>query len=66
VKILVNGEPRTARDGATIAELLQELRLEPRRVAVEVNFELLPRQRHGEHALRDGDRLEIVSLAGGG
>jgi len=51
---------------ATVAELLKDLGLEPKHVAVEVNLELVPRARHAEHRLADGDRLEIVTLVGGG
>lgn len=66
VHILCNGQSRAVADGTTIAGLLEELQLSPRMVAVEVNLELVPRTRHAEHALAEGDRLEIVSLVGGG
>ncbi|HEX5500519.1 MAG TPA: sulfur carrier protein ThiS, partial [Thermomicrobiales bacterium] len=52
--------------GTTVAALLGELGLEPKQVAVEVNLELVPRGRHAEHALAAGDRLEVVTLVGGG
>lgn len=66
IEFTVNGEPRQAPAGATIAWLLAELGVEPRQVAVEVNLELVPRGRHAEHALAPGDRLEVVTLVGGG
>lgn len=66
MNILFNGESQTVRDGITIAELLDELTLDPRRVAVEVNLELAPRDRHSETTLNDGDQLEVVTLVGGG
>lgn len=66
IEITVNGEPRRAPPGVTIAALLAELGVEPRQVAVEVNLELVPRGRHAEHALAAGDRLEVVTLVGGG
>jgi sulfur carrier protein len=66
VTIIVNGEPRQASDAATIAELLAQLSIPQRGVAVEVNCEIVPRTRHAEQRLCDGDRLEIVSLVGGG
>jgi sulfur carrier protein len=66
IEITVNGEPRRAPPGMTIAALLAELGVEPRQVAVEVNLELVPRGRHAEHALAAGDRLEVVTLVGGG
>jgi len=65
-KIIVNGKPRDIPRLATIAELLDQLALPARGVAVEVNLQIVPRERHAEHKLADGDRLEIVSLVGGG
>ena len=61
-----NGQDREAAAGTTVAALLVELGMEPRHVAVEVNLELVPRARHAERVLCDGDRLEIVTLVGGG
>ena len=66
VHIFCNGQSRSVSCGMTVAGLLDELELSPRQVAVEVNLELVPRARHAEQTLRDGDRLEIVSLVGGG
>jgi sulfur carrier protein len=65
VQIICNGRERQLPTGSTIAELLEQLQLSGP-VAVEVNFEIAPRERHAEWALRDGDRLEIVTLVGGG
>ena len=64
--ICVNGEPREVEAGLTIARLLALLQKQPRLLAVERNFELVPRERHAECVLNDGDRLEIVTLVGGG
>lgn len=66
MNILFNGESRSVREAITIAELLEELTLDPRRVAVEVNLELAPRDRHSETTLNEGDQLEVVTLVGGG
>jgi sulfur carrier protein len=66
VSISCNGQPRTVAAGTTIAALVAELGLEPRHVAVEVNLELVPRARHAERTLSAGDRVEIVTLVGGG
>jgi sulfur carrier protein len=66
MQLIINGQPQQAAESATIAELLHELRLDGRPVAVEVNLELVPKQRHAERRLREGDRLEIVTLVGGG
>ena len=64
--IVLNGEPRSLTRPLTVLELLQGEGLGERRVAVEVNGEIVPRGRHGEHALRPGDRVEIVHALGGG
>jgi sulfur carrier protein len=64
--VIVNGQPREVAGPLTIAELLQRLEVPLRGVAVEVNLEIVPRTRHAEHRLADGDKLEIVTLVGGG
>ena len=66
MRILVNGEPRDVAAGTTIAQLLETLRLDPRTLAVELNLDVIPRGRHAECLLHDDDRLEIVTLVGGG
>ena len=66
MRIELNGEPHVVADGATIASLIERLALTGRRLAVEVNEEVVPRGRHTEHALADGDRVEIVHAIGGG
>lgn len=65
MRIEVNGEPRQVEAG-TILGLIEELGLNPRKVAVERNLEIVPRSLHGETALAEGDRIEIVQLVGGG
>lgn len=66
MKIQVNAQPRQVPESSTIADLLVEMRLEPRLVAVEVNKMVVPRAQHGQHVLHEEDRLEIVTLVGGG
>jgi len=66
MNIFFNGRPRDVPDNATVSDLLVQAELDPRRLAVEVNLELVPRQRHAEHVLQEGDRLEVVTLVGGG
>ncbi|KAF0190717.1 MAG: sulfur carrier protein [Gammaproteobacteria bacterium] len=66
MEIIVNGEKRRAADGLNLAGLLDELGFGEKRVAVELNLEILPRDRHAGYRLRDGDRLEIVQAIGGG
>ena len=64
--ILLNGEHRSLATPLTVLELLRAEGLGDRRVAVEVNGEIVPRSHHGEHALAAGDRVEIVHALGGG
>lgn len=66
MNIIVNGEPRAVAPGLTAAQLVELLELGGRRLAMEINREILPRSRYAEHALRDGDRVEIVQAIGGG
>jgi sulfur carrier protein len=61
-----NGQPREVGDSTTVAMLLEQLNLRPAYVAVEINLELVPRAGHAQHVLRDGDRVEVVTLVGGG
>lgn len=65
MRIEVNGEPRQVEAG-TILALVQELGLNPGKVAVEHNLKIVPKSLHGETSLADGDRIEIVQLVGGG
>ncbi len=66
VTILLNGEPRKLPEAVTLAETIRQLGLRPEHVAVEVNRQLIPRARHGETTLNDGDEVEVVTLVGGG
>ena len=66
MEIFFNGEPRVVPDGTSVAQLLQQLEIQPRQVAVEVNLELVPRTTHSQRVLAPGDRLEVVTLVGGG
>lgn len=64
--IQLNGEARTLPSGTTLHDLLQREQLLERRVAVEVNNEIVTRSLHGTHVLADGDVVEIVHALGGG
>lgn len=66
MQIHLNGESRTVEAALTLAALLEQAGLAGRRVAVEVNSTIVPRGRHAEHRLNDGDRIEIVHALGGG
>jgi sulfur carrier protein len=66
VKIVVNGESRELAAAVTVAGLLEQMELTGRRVAVEVNGEIVPRSEHGTLMLKDQDRVEVVFAIGGG
>lgn len=66
IDVTVNGETLAIAAGASVAALLAELELGTQSVAVEVNLDLVPRARHAETRLVAGDRVEIVTLVGGG
>ena len=66
VGITVNGEQRAVAAGSSALDVLAELQIAGRPVAVEVNEHVVPRGQLGTCMLRDGDRLEIVTLVGGG
>ena len=65
ISITVNGEPRRQAAGS-VAELVRALGLDPAKVAVERNREIVPRSTLGEVAVSDGDAFEIVHFVGGG
>ena len=66
MNITVNDEPRTVPEGTTLAALLAELGRKAKFCAVERNRKLVPRAEHEACVLGEGDRLEIVTLVGGG
>lgn len=66
MNIHLNGEPRHIAANSTVITLLQQEGLVERRVAVEVNGEIIPRSRHATHVLAEDDRVEIVHALGGG
>lgn len=69
MNLIVNGDPHTlngAADKVTVADLVAELNLTGRRLAVEVNREIVPKSEHGTHTLQEGDIVEVVHAIGGG
>jgi thiazole synthase len=66
VSIRVNGTHRRVREGMTVRELALELGLEPAKVAVERNLEIVPRSTLADVRVEDGDDYEIVTFVGGG
>lgn len=66
IEVLVNGESRRLDESSTIDSLITALELGTDGIAVELNREIVPRRDHSTTLLRDGDRIEIVTLVGGG
>ena len=66
MNIRLNGNRYPLEEGATVGALITALALEGRRIAVEVNEEVIPRSRHSAHRLEEGDRVEVVHAIGGG
>ena len=66
MEILINGEAQQVHDACTVADLLDSLSLTDKRLALEVNLEIVPRSAYAEHRLVAGDRVEIVQAIGGG
>jgi thiamine biosynthesis protein ThiS len=66
VTAIVNGEERAIGDGKTIADLLAELKLGGRRIAVELNLDIIPAAEYVSRRVSQGDRIEIVQFVGGG
>jgi thiamine biosynthesis protein ThiS len=66
ISIVVNGDNRDAKPGATVSDLLREMGLDSGRVAIERNLEILPRPKWSETRVQPGDRYEIVQFVGGG
>jgi sulfur carrier protein len=66
MQIQLNGEPKTLADQSTLADLVENLDLAGKRIAIEVNREIIPRSLHATHALQEGDAVEVVHAIGGG
>jgi len=66
IRIALNGEPSEAPAGLTVLDLLRRLHIDPERVAVELDREILKRERWAHTQLRDGSAVEIVQFVGGG
>jgi sulfur carrier protein len=66
VRVILNGAPREFPAPLTFSQLIDELSLAGRRLAVERNGEIVPRSRFHEARLAEGDRIEVVMAVGGG
>ncbi|CAA7611687.1 Thiazole synthase (fragment) [Magnetospirillum sp. LM-5] len=66
MKVMINGEEKTFAESMSVEALLTGLGIDPRKVAVERNLEIVPKSTYADVAVGDGDRLEIVHFIGGG
>lgn len=66
MNVIVNGEERTLEQAVSVETFLTEIGLDPKKVAVERNLEIVPKSQFAETMLGDGDKLEIVHFIGGG
>lgn len=66
MQVRVNGEAMDLPEGATVAALVERMTLAGKRLAVEVNEDIVPRSQHAKLTLNNGDRVEVVHAIGGG
>lgn len=66
MNILLNGEPRPLNNGTQLAQLVRDLGLQDKRLAIEINREIIPRSQYANTELKNGDTIEIVHAIGGG
>lgn len=66
MRIVLNGDTLELRDESSLADLVEQLGLGDKRIAAEVNMEIVPRSQHAALRLQDGDQIEIVHAIGGG
>ena len=66
MKVVINGENRTLNQPISLKQLILELNLENKRLAIEVNQNIVPRSEYADFLLKDGDLVEIVQAIGGG
>ena len=66
MQVTINGKREALERELSVADLLADRRIESRRVAVEINEDIVPRKIFADTLVRDGDRIEIVTFVGGG
>jgi thiamine biosynthesis protein ThiS len=66
ITLILNGQPRQAAGHPSLSELLDELGIDRRTIAIAYNEDVVPRDRYAEVVLQDGDRVEVVRMVGGG
>lgn len=66
MQIIVNGDQREVTEGLTAEQLVTEMGITGKRIAMEVNLEIVPRSTYTEHVFKAGDKIEVVHAVGGG
>jgi sulfur carrier protein len=66
ITIELNGEPYTVDAGTAVTRLLEELKLKPNRVAVEINQAVVPKAEYQRTIISEGDHVEVINFVGGG
>ena len=66
MKAIINGNERELKTNIAINELLKELNIRPEIVAVEVNFDIVVKEKYSSFRVKEGDKIEIVHFVGGG
>ena len=66
MEIIINGNPREVPAHYTAENLVEAMALGSKRIAMEVNKEIVPRSTYSQHTFQDGDQIEIVHAVGGG
>ena len=66
MQIIVNGETRDVSDGLSAAQLVKDMEIVGKRIAMEVNLDIVPRSSYADHVFKEGDKIEIVHAVGGG
>ncbi len=66
IEVDFNGEKKSVEEGTKLQHLLDEAKIESRFCAVEVNLEILPKSDYATYSVKSGDRIEVVTLVGGG
>ena len=66
MQIILNGKTREIPDNSSLQGMLEEINVQNKRIAVEVNREIVPREKHSDYQLSNGDRIEIIHAVGGG
>ena len=66
MQVVLNGEKETLEDALTLAQLIERKGLAEKRIALEVNEQIISKSRHPQFVLNDGDKVEIITAIGGG